>query len=345
MGGLVLSLGACSAPISTIRSPAHPRVVELHNTTNETLVLEIEPAAFQNLGAPTTFTGRLRAGETKILYLYSGFTYRFRLVDASGESDEVRQDFRVASDLQLAYEGDSLVAEGNPTIEVGEVVLVGSLTYDDATEAQLDDLVRRLDGLLPPGARSEYRTLPPEGKRQFVLRFWASRDPTPGTPENEFREEIEARLAVIESRFRMGAEMGAETPRGRIYLKYGKPDRLIARTLATELAKPYEVWQYFSTGYTYVFLDELRSGRFVLLTSTDPNDPGLPDWSERIPAEAAEEILGPRAGPPRDVEAAPSVIDRGFRPRNPTAKPSRLRVPMARPSRSRGPAAGLHGPA
>ncbi len=339
-------LCACNAPISTIRSPAHPRVIELHNTTNEMRLIEIEPAAFEHLGASTTFTGRLRPGETKILYLYDGFTYRFRLVDASGEGDDVRQDFRVASDMQIAYAGDSLVAEENPTVEVGLPVLVGSPAYEGVGEAQLDRLVKQLEVFLPPAALSEYAALPTEGKRAFLLRFWAGRDPTPATPENEFRAEVERRLAVVEGRFRSAAETGAATPRGRIYLKYGKPDRLVARTLSTEISHPYEIWEYFSTGYTYVFLDELRSGRYVLLTSTDPNEPGFPDWSDRLPAEAAEEIMGPLAGSsPPGLDAPSSARDMRPGPRDPTAQPSKLRVPLAQPSRARGLAAEYQPPA
>jgi GWxTD domain-containing protein len=319
----------CSAPISTIRSPAHPRIVEVRNTTDEERLLLIEPTALQHLGTSTTFTGRLRPGETKILYLYDGFTYEFRLA-ASGERDDVRQDFRVASDMRFDYAGDSLVAEENPSIEVGAPVLVGSATYEGATEAQLDGLVRQLDVFLARPAVAAYGELPLEGKRAFLLRFWAEHDPTPGTPENEYRKQVEERLTVVESRFHAVAETGAATARGRIYLKYGKPDRMVSRTLTTEFAKPYEVWQYFSTGYTYVFLDELRSGRFALLMSTDPNEPGLPAWQERLPPEAVDEILGPSNGPSRrEAERPPSTLDRSAPSRN-AQPPSQLRLPLSR---------------
>jgi GWxTD domain-containing protein len=319
----------CSAPISTIRSPAHPRIVEVRNTTEEERLIEIEPAALQHLGTATTFTGRLRPGETKILYLYDGFTYQFRLV-ASRERDDVRQDFRVASDMRFDYAGDSLVVDENPSIEVGPPTLVGSATYENATEAQLDALVRQLDVFLPRPAVAAYAGLPLDSKRAFLLHFWAEHDPTPGTPQNEYRTQVEERLTVVESRFRAVGEPGAATARGRIYLRYGKPDRLVARTLTTEFAKPYEVWQYFSTGYMYVFLDDLRSGRFLLLTSTDPNEPGVPDWQERLPPDAAEEILGPSAGPSRrETERPPSTLDRGA-PAPGAQPPSQSRLPLSR---------------
>ncbi len=53
----------CSAPISTIRSPAHPRVIEIPNTAGEARLSEIEPAAFEHLAPSTAFTGRLPPGE------------------------------------------------------------------------------------------------------------------------------------------------------------------------------------------------------------------------------------------------------------------------------------------
>lgn len=209
--GMLLAAAAiagCAAPISTLRSPAHPRVVEVRNATREPRLLLIEPAAAEALGASFTFTGVLRPGEVKTLYVYDGFEYRFRLVDATGHTRPIRQAFAVDGDLGLAFAGDSLVPEENPRVEVGTPVAVAA--YD---------------------------------------------------------------------------------ARERIRLKNGEPDRRLARTLATGTLAPYEVWVYYATGYKYVFLDELRTGRYVLLTTTDPEEPGRPDWERRLPAEAVEEIL------------------------------------------------------
>src|SRR6266849_1870328 len=38
----------------------------------------------------------------------------------------------------------------------------------------------------------------------FIALFWARRDPTPGTPRNEFREDFEARVKVADDQFTHG---------------------------------------------------------------------------------------------------------------------------------------------
>jgi hypothetical protein len=54
---------------------------------------------------------------------------------------------------------------------------------------------------------------------------------------------------------------------------------------------PYEIWIYYSTGYRYFFMDQFRNGRYILLTSTDPEVQGLPDWEGRVTPEAAQEYV------------------------------------------------------
>jgi len=120
MGAVCVVLGvACAAPISTQRSPMHLRIVELHNDTGVDWVLTIEPTADQHLGAATTFTGRLRPGETKTLYLYHGFRYRVDVLEEDG--DQVTSGvYDVDRDMGLVFAGDSLHRTGRLTIELGE---------------------------------------------------------------------------------------------------------------------------------------------------------------------------------------------------------------------------------
>jgi GWxTD domain-containing protein len=65
----------------------------------------------------------------------------------------------------------------------------------------------------------------------FVRLFWARRDPTPDTPENEFRKDFEFRAAYADQHFRetngKGEEVrGSLTDRGRVFILLGPPHRL-----------------------------------------------------------------------------------------------------------------------
>jgi GWxTD domain-containing protein len=62
--------------------------------------------------------------------------------------------------------------------------------------------------------------------KAFVDLFWARRDPTPATPENEYRDEIEARITYADAQFNREKVRGAMTDRGRVLIVYGKPARV-----------------------------------------------------------------------------------------------------------------------
>lgn len=64
-----------------------------------------------------------------------------------------------------------------------------------------------------------------EERDNFIENFWARRDPTPDTPENEYKEEIYRRIAYANEHFASGVP-GWKTDRGRIYIMYGKPDEI-----------------------------------------------------------------------------------------------------------------------
>jgi GWxTD domain-containing protein len=64
-----------------------------------------------------------------------------------------------------------------------------------------------------------------EEARAFLDLFWARRDPSAGTPQNEFRELIEARIKYADEQFAEVKTRGAMTDRGKAFILYGKPSR------------------------------------------------------------------------------------------------------------------------
>ncbi|HET7693575.1 MAG TPA: hypothetical protein VFM44_10855 [Gemmatimonadota bacterium] len=94
-----------------MRSPYHLRTVEVRNATARPQILKVEPTASQHLGAATTFTGGLRPGETKSLYLYHGFEYDFRILETPGYDQLTHRAVHVDHDSGLVYNGDSLLPE------------------------------------------------------------------------------------------------------------------------------------------------------------------------------------------------------------------------------------------
>lgn len=80
-----------------------------------------------------------------------------------------------------------------------------------------------------------------EERNHFIEQFWLRRDPTPGTVENEFKEEHYRRIAWANERFEDNVA-GWRTDRGRIYITSGPPDEI-----ETHPAEEREIWLYHIT--------------------------------------------------------------------------------------------------
>src|SRR5258708_25593178 len=62
-----------------------------------------------------------------------------------------------------------------------------------------------------------------EEAQRVIDLFWARRDPTPGTPRNEFREEFESRVAIADQDFKFRGKRGSLTDLGRVFIILGPP--------------------------------------------------------------------------------------------------------------------------
>lgn len=105
----------------------------------------------------------------------------------------------------------------------------------------------------------------------FIEAFWKHRDPTPGTPENEFKTEHYRRFNYANHFLgRQAPRPGWKTDRGRVYIILGEPND-IQRFEAQTMTYSAEVWFYqgkenlgLPTGFNLVFFQEGGSGEYVL---------------------------------------------------------------------------------
>jgi GWxTD domain-containing protein len=75
--------------------------------------------------------------------------------------------------------------------------------------------------------RVAFNSLQTDQEREnFIEQFWLQRDPTPGTVQNEFKEEHYRRIAYTNDHFVWLSHPGWTSDRGRIYIMYGPPDEL-----------------------------------------------------------------------------------------------------------------------
>lgn len=105
----------------------------------------------------------------------------------------------------------------------------------------------------------------------FIEAFWKHRDPTQGTPKNEFREEHYRRLSYANYHFGRGVpKPGWKTDQGRIYIILGEPRDIERLTGETQIYNA-EIWFYqgltkygLPPGFNLVFYQRGGMGEYVL---------------------------------------------------------------------------------
>lgn len=150
----------------------------------------------------------------------------------------------------------------------------------------LDDDVR---DIITEDEKRVFHTLKTDEEReQFIEQFWLRHDPDPDTEANEFKEEHYRRLAYANEHFSSGIS-GARTDRGRIYIKFGKPDQTESHPAGgrydrptwegggTTSTYPFEIWWYrdldnVGSDVEIEFVDPTGSGEYRIANGPDDKD-------------------------------------------------------------------------
>ena len=112
----------------------------------------------------------------------------------------------------------------------------------------------------------------------FIESFWKQRDPTPGTPQNEYQEEHLTRFKYANVTFKRGAgREGWMTDMGRMYIILGPPVSYDRMPTSSDVY-PYEIWTYYGdvekglpNHFCLVFFQRGGAGEYRLY---DPNSDG-----------------------------------------------------------------------
>ena len=135
--------------------------------------------------------------------------------------------------------------------------------------------------------RSSFRKLSTDDEReQFIEAFWERRNPNPGSPENEAKEEYYRRIAYANEHYASGIP-GWKTDRGRIYIMYGPADEIESHPSGGSYMRPpeegggetstypFEQWRYryidgIGTNIILEFVDPTMTGEYHL--TIDPGE-------------------------------------------------------------------------
>jgi GWxTD domain-containing protein len=140
------------------------------------------------------------------------------------------------------------------------------------------DWLREVEPILSESEIDAWKKLKTNEEREkFIEEIWHLRDPDPDTDENEYREAYYERLAYVNQHFTSG-KPGYKTDRGRIFLKYGKPDEVeshpaggayqgdLSEGFGATSTYPFEKWFYRNitgrSGAEIEFVDPTGTGEY-----------------------------------------------------------------------------------
>ncbi len=162
-------------------------------------------------------------------------------------------------------------------IQMDSIPANSGLTQEDA---EIEGILIKYIGT--PKEYNFYQDLDLKGKAQYIVNFWSEKDPTPGTPENEFLQKVKGRFHYASQNFKWGVTPGWKTDRARVLIKYGMPEDIEQHS--TEAGtKNYDIWTYNKDKtFIFVFADLRLNGNYILIHSTKEGEISDPNWKDYL---------------------------------------------------------------
>jgi len=189
--------------------------------------------------------------------------YGRRRVQLTGKADEYVLVFNVDDwgpgvyrvNLRGRTRNPDRDATASTDIRVDVTRAMLGANFDDTLE--ILSLIASQDDLRP------LRDAPETERAAAWKRFWASRDPDPTTDENE---ALSMYLARVQHVVREYAQFGPgwRSDRGRVYIRYGRPDQ-IDTAMDQRAQGEYEIWRYYEQNRSFVFYDMFGVGDYKLV--------------------------------------------------------------------------------
>jgi GWxTD domain-containing protein len=152
--------------------------------------------------------------------------------------------------------------------------------------------------IITPKERDVFRKLETDKERDiFIEAFWKHRDPTPGTPQNEFKDEHYKRTKYANEYFSRGTPRpGWMTDQGRIHIILGPPKNIEDHSSINGVY-PVQIWSYdgdpaygLPTGFNIIFFKKRGMGEYVLYSPVDDGpDSLIADWGTNLTADVMDE--------------------------------------------------------
>ena len=220
-------------------------------------------------------------------------------------------DYQLAMNVDGGVEGERRLASfqmlsPEKAVTAGAAASYEADYFSTLSDRELEQTFGGVALLITDTERTVFEALPSDAKRRYLTEFFQRHDPDPGSRGNAFLDDYLQRIATIRARYdeQVGTEerMPWYTDRGRIYLQYGEPQDRIVNYSPSDIGTPssvgggfageppYEIWQYQTTSFVYLFIQEDRFDRWRLIYSNDPKIASLADWYRRCGPSALNDL-------------------------------------------------------
>lgn len=157
----------------------------------------------------------------------------------------IRKILSLSLILSLAFFSISLLSAAEQKKSAAEQKKAPKKTKESDLSPKYQEWLKLTAYLILPEEKDVFMKLSNDFERDvFIESFWKQRDPTPGTPENEYRIEMQKRFLYVNKEFHKDTPReGWMTDRGRIYMIMGEP-KSISKFSQPEIL-PCELWSYY----------------------------------------------------------------------------------------------------
>ena len=208
---------------------------------------------------------------------------------------------KVISSKRLAFERSNPFL--NRTIEKYEDIDFTGSFVEELTAPQLNYSLRAISPQMPQTEVGLHNSIVKSKdsltQRKYLFNYWIVQDAQ--QPHEKFKEYMK-KAQLVDNAFRSAMELGFETDRGYIYLKYGKPNDIL-REVSDPTAPPYQVWKYYELegqqDVKFVFANPtLAVNDFKMIHSTLRGELNNPNWLrdlyEKSPIKTGNYIDNPQ---------------------------------------------------
>lgn len=204
--------------------------------------------------------------------------------------------------------GAAAAFAGKPEYKVTQAAL-------QALDPRMQREVASLQYLMNPYQLQQFFSLPSDSaRRSWIIRFWASNDPTPASPKNEMKTEHYLRTDIAQMEFRINPWPGWDK-RGEVLIRYGFPDyrgTIASEVTARKVHPPGELWFYRRHQMIVQFRDQSLNGNYQYAITPFGDAEGVsPEMMEFLTYDTRETIQEQIPAQYLEFYEAPEVNDTG----------------------------------